>query len=578
MVLLLVSGSVPAARAGEAAGSWHVTQISGSARLRHGLEGWQNITQGLAIAPGTTIETGADGRAVLTSGKDVVTVAPSSRVAVPADRQAGKGADFLQTLGTLLFDIEHNPARHFEVDTPYLAAVVKGTAFTVTVRPDGGAVQVTRGAVQVASSLAPDIALVRPGQIARVPAVRGSRMTITDRGHTAIVPRTGKSKAELTEPDPTPAAGGAGDHAPQTASSDAAPPSGADARRSATAAAASAPHAAAMPATPSRDAAAGADETPALDHAIALPTSGLSAGSTQSVVITRTLGPQMVDVTQVTNGFVEAGAAAIPAAAVGMPQDSGAASKDRQNGANEQTGQRVPPGAAGDGASAFADPVPTSAAADNHAPVEGDATPAAGNPGHGGTPQGQAVGNPHVAASAETSPAVVVTNSAPPVTTAATDAAAVASAPATPAAGNPGHGGTPQGQAAGNPHVTTPAVTTPAATTPAATTPAIVVSDTASVAPAPVASPVANPGHGGTPQGQAAGNPHVTAPTVTTPAATTPAIVVSDTASVAPAPVAPPVANPGHGGTPQGQAAGNPHVTAPAVSPAGPRRPSPPRP
>ena len=205
-LLALHVSFAPAARAGEPAGTWQVTAVSGSARLRHGLDPWQGVATGATVAPGTMIETGADARVVLKSAKDIVTLAPNSRVAVPAAKATSGLTDFLQSVGTILFDIEHNPARHFEVDTPYLAAVVKGTAFSVTVRPDGGAVQVTRGAVQVASSRSPDIALVRPGQIARVSSVPGARMTITDGGHTRLAPRTGKSKADLTEPDPEPAA------------------------------------------------------------------------------------------------------------------------------------------------------------------------------------------------------------------------------------------------------------------------------------------------------------------------------------------------------------------------------------
>ena len=334
IVLLALCGTAPMARAGEAAASWHVTQVSGSARLRHGLEDWQPVMPGATIAPGTAIETGADARVVLASANDVVTVAPNSHVAVPAAKAAGGGADFLQTLGTLLFDIEHNPARHFEVDTPYLAAVVKGTAFTVTVRPDGGAVQVTRGAVQVASSLAPDIALVRPGQIARVPAVRGSHMTITDRGHTSIVPHTNKSKAELTEPDPGPASQNKDGHGSQGASSDAAasPTARSQGTPSAAVAAASAPRATenvtpdgatsgATPVAAAHGDTSSVAEAAPLDHEVSLSTSGLSAGTPQTIVITRTLGSQSVDISQATDGFVAAGRPNPPAAAVHI--DSG---------------------------------------------------------------------------------------------------------------------------------------------------------------------------------------------------------------------------------------------------------------
>jgi hypothetical protein len=55
----------------------------------------------------------------------------------------------IQNLGTLLFKVQHTGIPHFAVDTPMLAAVVKGTTFTVVVDQNRSAVQVIQGAVQV---------------------------------------------------------------------------------------------------------------------------------------------------------------------------------------------------------------------------------------------------------------------------------------------------------------------------------------------------------------------------------------------------------------------------------------------
>src|SRR5262249_27249896 len=57
----------------------------------------------------------------------------------------------VEWLGQALFEVEHRPDPHFEVDTPYLTAIVKGTAFTVEVTHDGSAVAVTQGVVAVAT-------------------------------------------------------------------------------------------------------------------------------------------------------------------------------------------------------------------------------------------------------------------------------------------------------------------------------------------------------------------------------------------------------------------------------------------
>jgi hypothetical protein len=151
--------------------AWRVIEASGAARLHQGNGEWSKVVAGTVIAPGGMVETGADGRVVLRSDKDEATMSPSSRMEVP--RPGETQSNIVQKLGTLLFKIERAPSRRFAVDTPYLAAVVKGTTFTVTVRDDSGMVHVTEGAVLVASLGSRESALVTPGQTAHVNAALG---------------------------------------------------------------------------------------------------------------------------------------------------------------------------------------------------------------------------------------------------------------------------------------------------------------------------------------------------------------------------------------------------------------------
>lgn len=422
-ILSLASLST-SARADEAVPSWHVTQVSGTARLREGSNGWQPIAVGAAVLPGMTIETGADARVVLASNKDIVTVAPSSRLAVPAAKTGRKGANFLQTLGTILFDIEHNPKRHFEVDTPYLAAVVKGTAFSVTVRPDGGAVQVVRGAVQVASLLSPDIALVRPGEIARVPVQHGSRMMITLHGHTSFAPR-GKTKAELTEPDPAPSGqkakdGGQAKNAASGKIRGTQQPEGTSR---------AAPQAVLHATAGSHVPLSGTGDTLALDHTLSLPTKG-DRGDV--FVITKALGAQKIDIKEATGGFVTASAPASPPSAVGGTFDGNGSSNSNAGGNGNGNGN----GSVNANANAAVATTPVATGSSTVA-----ASPSVGNPGNGGTPAGQAVGNPHVSATVST-----------PVITTVSVSTPTATVPDTPT-------------------VSTPAVSTPAVTLPTGTVP-----------------------------------------------------------------------------------------------------------
>jgi hypothetical protein len=175
--------------------AWRLIEVAGTVRVQQGEAPWQAAASGMTIREGDGLETGADGRAVLKSGADSVTVSPDSKFVVPGQPTNRLGANIVQKLGTLLFKIERTPDRRFAVDTPHLAAVVKGTVFTVTVRPDGGALQVTEGAVQVASLASGEIALVRPGQIAQIPSGPVGRMIILDRGQTFRAPPPTDGKA-----------------------------------------------------------------------------------------------------------------------------------------------------------------------------------------------------------------------------------------------------------------------------------------------------------------------------------------------------------------------------------------------
>ena len=187
-----LSNTIAWANGGDA---WRLIEVAGTVRVQQGEAPWRAATSGMTIREGDGLETGADGRAVLKSGADSVTVSPDSKFVVPGQPTNGLGANIVQKLGTLLFKIERTPDRRFAVDTPHLAAVVKGTVFTVTVRPDGGALQVTEGAVQVASLASGEIALVRPGQIAQIPSGPVGRMIILDRGQTFRAPPPTDGKA-----------------------------------------------------------------------------------------------------------------------------------------------------------------------------------------------------------------------------------------------------------------------------------------------------------------------------------------------------------------------------------------------
>ena len=143
--------SAPATAAGAAAEMWRVSQKSGDVRVVHNRLQPAAARIDAALSPGDVVMTGATGRATLTRGGDYIVIAPSSRLLLPANAQQGGWTSLIQEMGTMLFKVRSTGKPHFRVDTPMLAAVVKGTTFTVVVGPDRSAVQVIEGAVEVSA-------------------------------------------------------------------------------------------------------------------------------------------------------------------------------------------------------------------------------------------------------------------------------------------------------------------------------------------------------------------------------------------------------------------------------------------
>ena len=160
-----------------AAEAWRVKSASGAAEIEATDGTLRPAAADDKVRPGEKVRTGEGGRVVLTRKGDTITVAPGSAM------QAADTSTFtriVQTLGTLLFKVESRPSWGFEVETPYLAAVVKGTTFSVSVAAQGAAVHVIAGRVQVATPDRAHARLIRPGQTATVrPSAQGGTGGIT---------------------------------------------------------------------------------------------------------------------------------------------------------------------------------------------------------------------------------------------------------------------------------------------------------------------------------------------------------------------------------------------------------------
>ena len=196
-----VPGVSPAS-AGQDGLTWVVTKASGNVQYRMGGKApteWQALQAGAVLGAAAEVRTGSDSRALLTHRGTTLTVSPESALKLPgADRPNGVYRVF-QSLGTLLYKIKERAAgmAAFEVETPYLVAVVKGTVFTVNASNAGAAVHLTEGVVDVQPTLGGTGVTLTPGRTALITAVPGADVIVKglDAGKRSnVTPSKGKGK------------------------------------------------------------------------------------------------------------------------------------------------------------------------------------------------------------------------------------------------------------------------------------------------------------------------------------------------------------------------------------------------
>ncbi|HAW35973.1 MAG TPA: hypothetical protein DCX71_07770, partial [Erythrobacter sp.] len=185
--------------------AWTVSETDGRVAIRDE-NGERPARRGAKIAAGGAIETGANGSAVIVREREFVTVRPNSRVKVPKPSEERSVIQIVQDWGSAVFNIGKQPDPHFGVRTPTLAAVVKGTSFSITVDGSGSSMQVTEGAVEVWTGDEGARDLVTPGEVAMVGADDPFRLTIMgDETRTLDSPaRDNNTPSPTAAPPPTP--------------------------------------------------------------------------------------------------------------------------------------------------------------------------------------------------------------------------------------------------------------------------------------------------------------------------------------------------------------------------------------
>src|SRR6266581_4275086 len=203
MALALGSASIAHAGDGEA---WSVSKSSGEVWMTATGAQTVSLSQQDVLKPGDTIRTGRNGRVLLVRGAETILVSPNSVIGLPTENKDGLSTTIVQQAGSILLEVEKRNVKHFEVETPYLAAVVKGTQFRVSVNAASTSIEVIRGQVEVADFRSGQIAQVMPGQVATAFAHGKPGLSLSGSGTFAPIEQ-GRPRTSSIERTPVPKSG-----------------------------------------------------------------------------------------------------------------------------------------------------------------------------------------------------------------------------------------------------------------------------------------------------------------------------------------------------------------------------------
>jgi hypothetical protein len=173
LAALLVAFSVTTAHAAD---DWTIVRATGQMWVQRGDAATRvSLSENASFAPGDILTTGTNTRVLLQRGQETMIVGPGTIMSLPVASDSAR-TTILQLKGAIRFDVEKRNVQHFEVKTPFLAAVVKGTNFTVQATDFRDSVVVSRGEVEVTSLRTGESASVTAGRSA---TVSGNGLTLS---------------------------------------------------------------------------------------------------------------------------------------------------------------------------------------------------------------------------------------------------------------------------------------------------------------------------------------------------------------------------------------------------------------
>jgi hypothetical protein len=160
------------------ADDWTAVRLRGAVFVMTSGE-WVELNRGDVVSDDSLIKT-ERGRVRFERDGEAIDVAADTQIRI-VDQAGQRFTTVVQDFGKVTIRAEVENVEHFSVQTPYLAAVVKGTRFSVTTNETASTVKVTRGQVAVEETSSSNSVLISAGQSVSA-GVDSQAMAVTGRG------------------------------------------------------------------------------------------------------------------------------------------------------------------------------------------------------------------------------------------------------------------------------------------------------------------------------------------------------------------------------------------------------------
>lgn len=148
------------------ADDWMVDRLRGDVQVLVG-GSWQALQRGDIVSDESRIRSLDGSRVTFTRGAEAIELSGATEIRI-FDQSGQRMTTVMQAYGTVTVEAERLDVQHFSIQTPYLAAIVKGTRFTVHSDGTQSNVEVERGLVQVQDYVHGVATDITPGQSAVV--------------------------------------------------------------------------------------------------------------------------------------------------------------------------------------------------------------------------------------------------------------------------------------------------------------------------------------------------------------------------------------------------------------------------